>query len=258
MIKAFFVNWAGAFRDSWGAVLALPWLVALMIGIEFSQHLVELHLGFFSADAAVRKAASLQPVRMLFGWPKMLILYAVGFVALRYFVTRAARAALRPSRQALRRYLWVVLFQLIPAALTIYAEPIVTALGRPQDMMALRAVMGIGQQVLEPLLFLWFVNAAMGTDSYGPIVSAKTTRWLYFWALLLMFLTRVPVGGLHQMLNRWPAGQAPAVQWALLSLDALVVGLLALVLPAVQVRIARFIAERRRVALLDDHAVGGA
>ena len=104
MIKAFFSNWAGAFRDSWGAARALPILLVLMIGIEGAQHVIELQLGFFSPDAAVRKAASLQPVRMAFGWPKMLILYAVGFVAMRWFVTRDAHAALRPSAMALRRW----------------------------------------------------------------------------------------------------------------------------------------------------------
>ena len=251
MTRAFFTNWAGAFRDGWHAARALPLLIVLMFGIEFAQHAVELHLGFFSADAAVRKAAALQPVRMAFGWPKMLILYAVGFVATRWFVTRDARLTLRPDAKALRRYFWVVVFQLIPAAAIIYAGPIVAMLGRQaDDVMAFRAIFGLGQQLLEPLLFLWFVNAAMGTDAYGPALSARTTRWLYFWALLLMFVTRVPIAQLHARLNIWSAGRVPALQWSLLALDGLVVGALAVIVPAIQVRIARYIAERRGTGLL--------
>jgi hypothetical protein len=247
MIKAFFSNLLGAYRDGWSAARALPWLVALMIGIEFAQHMIELQLGFFSLDPAVRKVAAAAPIRMAFGWPKMLTLYAVGFLVTRYYALGGRRAALRPSRHAFRRYAWVVLFQLIPAAIIIYAEPIAAAAGGTQDhVLPLRAVMGLGQQLLEPLLFLWFVSAAIGNDSDGPISSARTTGWLYLWALPLMFVTRVPLGILHQMLNRWPAGQAPAAQYALLTLDALVVGALAMVLPAVQVRIARYIADRAR------------
>ncbi|CAN5452770.1 hypothetical protein BH10PSE14_BH10PSE14_30450 [soil metagenome] len=255
MIKAFFTNWAGAFRDSWGAARALPILLVLMIGIEAAQHVVELQLGFFSADAAVRKAASLQPLRMAFGWPKMLILYAVGFVATRWFVMRDARAALRPSGMALRRYLWVVSFQLIPAVGTIYAGPIVAWLGRgPEAVATLRAVCGLGQLLLEPLLLLWFVNAAIGTHGYGPIASARTVRWRYPWALLLIFVTRMPVSLLHNGFNHWAAGRPLALQGMMLALDALVVGVLALIVPAIQVRIARYIADRRAVALLDDTA----
>lgn len=252
MIKAFFSNWLGAFRDGWGAARALPILLVLMIGIEGAQHVIELQLGFFSPDAAVRKAASLQPVRMAFGWPKMLILYAVGFVATRWFVTRDARAALRPPARALRRYFWVVLFQLIPAAGTIYAEPIAAALGRgPEAVLAIRALCGWGQLLLEPLLLLWFVDAAMGATAYGPIASARAVRWYYPFAFLLMFVTRIPIASLHRGFNLWAAGQPLAQQAALLACDALVVVTLALVLPAVQVRIARYIAERRAAALPD-------
>ncbi|MDH7974281.1 hypothetical protein QH494_19000 [Sphingomonas sp. AR_OL41] len=253
MIKAFFSNWAGAFRDSWGAARALPILLVLMIGIEGAQHVIELQLGFFSPDAAVRKAASLQPVRMAFGWPKMLILYAVGLVAMRWFVTRDAHAALRPSAMALRRYLGVVLFQLIPAVGTIYAGPIAAWLGRGPDAVAtIRAVCGLSQLLIEPLLLLWFVNAAMGTTGYGPIASARTVRWYYPFALLLIFVTRMPVALLHNGFNRWAAGQPLALQGAMLACDALVVGVLALVVPAIQVRIARYIAARRGVTLLGD------
>ncbi len=47
------------------------------------------------------------------------------------------------------------------------------------------------------------------------------------------------------------AGQVPALQWSLLALDGLVVGALAVIVPAIQVRIARHIAQRRGTGLLD-------
>ncbi|MDQ0839079.1 hypothetical protein [Sphingomonas faeni] len=253
MTRAFFGNWLGAFRDGWAVTRAMPFLVAVMIGIEFAQHAIELHLGFFSLDKAVRRAASEEPLRMMFGWPKMLTVYAVAFFTTRWLVTRDVRATLRPSSQALRRYAGVVLFLVIPAAAMIHARAILPVLGFGEpEVVTFRMIFGLFSLLAEPLLLLWFVNAAMGTDAYGPAASAKTTGWLYVWAFMLLFVTRVPVSQLHARLNAWPAGQTPAVQWAMFALDALVVGVLTVIVPAIQVRIARFIADRRKVELLGD------
>ncbi len=253
MIKAFFADWGGAFRDGWRFAAALPLLFAAMIGIEFAQHVVEAGLGFFSPDLAVRKAAAMAPLRMAFGWPKMLIVYALGFFAIRYFVTGDAQTALRPSARAIGRYAWVAGYQLLIAAVVIYAAPIVALAGIGKaGVMPLQLAMGLTQQLLEPLFFLWFVNAAMGTDAYGPAASARTTRWLYLWGLVLMFVARLPFNAAHQLLNRWPAGKSPAILWSALALDAVVVGVMVVILAAVQVRIARFIAARRGVAVLGD------
>jgi len=253
MTRAFFRHWLGAFGDGWAVWRAMPLMVAAMIGIEFAQHAVELHLGFFSLDKAVRRAASEDPLRMMFGWPKMLAVYAVAFFTTRWLITRDVRATFRPPVQALRRYACVVLFLLIPAAAMIHARTILPAVGLGEpEVLTFRMILGLFTLLAEPLLLLWFVNAAMGTDAYGPVASAKTTRWLYVWALMLLFVTRVPVSQLHQGLNAWPAGQTPLVQWAMFALDALVVGVLTVIVPAVQVRIASFIAGRREQELLGD------
>lgn len=251
MIRALLANWLGAFRDALTLARALPWLIGAMIAIELVQHAVELHLGYFSGDPALHRQAGESALRMAFGWPKMLILYAVGFLAVRWLATHDTGRALRPDARALQRYAGVVLFQLIPAALIIYAPQIVAALDLADTaVLPFRATFGLAQQVIEPLLYLWFVNAALGTDGFGPVASAKTTRWLYFWALVLVLAVRLPLSQLHGRLNLWSAGQPLATQWALLTLDALVVGVLAVAVPAVQLRIARFVADRRGVPLL--------
>ena len=67
LIAAWWKNFAGSFADGARAAIALPVLTLLMVGIEFAQHVVEVKLGFFSPDRAVRKAASLDPLRMAFG-----------------------------------------------------------------------------------------------------------------------------------------------------------------------------------------------
>lgn len=265
MIRTFFTSWAGAFGDTARVFRALPWLIVLMAGIELTQHVIEVWIGFFSPDSAVRHAAALQPVRMALGWPKMLMVWSVAFFTMRYLVTQSTATALRPSRLALRRYAWVILFQFVPTAIVIYAEPMLKAfgLGGAADVMTLRMVGGLGQILLEPALLLWFVNAALGTTAYGPLRSARVTGWWYLWALALGLLIRVPFSQVHARLNMFAAGQPAGVLWPMLVLDALVVPVMVVAVAAVQLRAARAIAERRGRALLEGEplaapgAVGG-
>lgn len=254
MMRQFFKSWGGALVDILPVARALPWLLALMAAIEFAQHLIEFRIGFFSADPGLRHAASLQPIRLALGWPKMLLVWGVAFFAMRFLVMGDARTALRPSGTALRRYALVVLFQFVPTALVIYAEPILKlfGLGTETEVMTLRGICGLGQQLLEPALLLWFINAAVGSDGYGPVASARVIGWWYFWTLLLVFVTRLPFNAAHQLLNRAAAGQGAAVLWPMLVLDAVVVPVMVVAVAAVQVRAARVIAERRGRALIED------
>jgi hypothetical protein len=251
--KRFFKSWGGAFGDTARTARALPWIVLVMAAIELAQHGVEVRTGFFSADPATRHAAGLTAARLAFGWPKMLIVWSVAFVATRYLVLHDRRIALRPSALAARRYGWVILFQFVPTAIVIYAEPILKLFGAASEgqVTALRAIAGLAQQLLEPALLLWFVSAAIGTRGYGPIASARVTGWWYFWALLLIFVTRMPFNAAHQLLNRFAAGQPPAILWPMLVLDAAVVPAMVIVVAAAQVRAARAIAERRGRTLLE-------
>ena len=181
----------------------------------------------------------------------MAVGFALGFFATRYFVTGDAAEAMRPSWYAVRRYLGVAAFQAVIAVVIIYAAGILAWFGIGENgIMTLRGAAGLGQQLVEPLLMLWYVNAAMGTHAYNPLRSARVTGWLYPWALLLMFVARWPFGAAHQLLNRWPAGKAAALLWPTLVLDAVIVGVMVALLAAVQVRIARFIADRHEAALL--------
>ena len=246
LFAAWWRNLSGSFADGARAATALPALTLLMVGIEFAQHVVEVKLGFFSVDPAVRKAASLDPLRMAFGWPKMVTVWALAFFAIRFLAVRDARAALRPSLSALRRYWWVIVFQLVPFVMILYAPVIVTALGLGSDaVLPLRGIFGLGQQLLEPALCLWFVSAALGDDRFGPVSSAFATLWLYVWALPLIFLARIPFNAAHQLLNTHAAGKSGRLLWAMLALDAVVVVALVTVMAAAQVRVAAFIAERR-------------
>ena len=61
---------------------------------------------------------------------------------------------------------------------------------------------------------------------------------------------RIPFSQTHGRLNHFAAGQADAVLWPMLLLDALVVPVMVVAVAAVQLRAARAIAERRGQVLL--------
>ena len=252
MLKAFLASWGGAYRDGARLFGALPWLAALMIAVELAQHVVEWRLGMFGPPAS-RAAAAEHPIRLLFGWAKMATFFVVSFHALRYYALADARAALRPTRLAVRRFAGVVAFQAVITAGVLHAGALLTLLGLPagkEAVTGVRVVLSLLQQLLEPALFLWYVNAAVGTGAFGPVDSTRTTGLLWFWGLPLIFLTRLPLSLVHQLLNRWPAGQGAWVQVPALALDAVVVVMIAGSIAAVQVRGATVIAQRRRVPLL--------
>lgn len=100
---SFLTTLLGAFRDGWRAAAALPFLTLAMVAIELTQHVVEARLGFFSRDPSVRAAASMDPLRLAFGGLKMLVVWGLGFVAIRHLMLRDSRAAMRPARPAVRR-----------------------------------------------------------------------------------------------------------------------------------------------------------
>jgi hypothetical protein len=99
--------------------------------------------------------------------------------------------------------------------------------------------------LIEPLLMLWIVSAATNGVVRNPLQSARRMRLLYFWALALFFIGRLPVNVVHQLLNRYAVGQPPAIVWPMLALDAVSVGLITAVIPAIYVRVVRLVDERR-------------
>ncbi|WP_310533812.1 hypothetical protein [Novosphingobium sp.] len=242
-LKRYFRDLLGAHVDGLRAIAGLPWLFALFIGWEFAQHVAEVQSGFFSSLEAA-KAAQYDTTRSVLGWIKMIFVYVGGFFTIRYLVSQHGGTVVAPLGEAFRRYLPYIAYSLVLFALVFYAPQLVA---KPQ-VMTLRAVAGLSQVFIEPLLIVWIVSAATSGAISGPAQSARVTTWLYFWALALFFVGRLPVNIAHQMLNKYARGESGPVLWAMLALDAVVVGLIIAVIPALYVRIARFIAERRDAA----------
>ncbi|MFM6932480.1 MAG: hypothetical protein ACKOUT_09590 [Novosphingobium sp.] len=239
-VRRYFGDLIGAHVDGLRAIAGLPWLFGLFIGWEFAQHVAEVRSGFFTSIEAA-KAAQYDTWRSVLGWIKMIFVYAGGFFVIRWLVGQTGGRTTAPVGQALLRYAPYMAYSLILFALVFYAPHLVAA----DQVMTLRAAVGLPQVFIEPLLVAWIVAAATDGSVSGPIRSARRTGPLYFWALALFFVGRLPVNLAHQGLNKLARGQDGAVLWSILALDAVVVGLIIAVIPAIYVRIARLIDEKR-------------
>jgi len=237
----------GGHVDGVRAILGLPLLFALLIGWEFAQHVVEVQTGFYESKEAQRAAAE-DPLRMAFGWVKMILVYVGGFFVIRWLWRRGGDGvgggAVAPVGRAFVRYLPYVLYMLAVFVVVFYAPRLVA-----KDLVfPLRATAGLGQVFIEPLLMAWIVAAATDGSVKSPVGSAKLMGWLYFWALVIFFIGRLPVNAAHQLLSQYALGKTDAVLWGVLALDAAVVGLIIAVIPALYVRIVRHVRAERGIA----------
>ncbi|MBR0551089.1 hypothetical protein [Stakelama marina] len=241
-MKTFFGALLTVYRDTWRYARALPLVFAAMIAVEFTQHLIELHLGFFAASDTVRAAAGTAPLRAVFGCFKMLSIFAVGFFAIRYYATGDAAFARSPDRAAIKVFAPVLLVEMLLFGIVFAA---VLGITDKHISQLVTSVAGIGQILLEPLLFAWYVSAALGGQDPGPLGSAKRVGWYFLWGALLTLLARIPFNFAHAGLHIWARGHSDAVVLAAMALDAVVVGFLAGLLGAIQYRVADHVARVR-------------
>lgn len=249
-LRRFVADLFGAYADGVRVVAGLPWLFGAIIAWEFAQHVMEWRIGFFDSRAAAT-AVSQDGSRMALGWVKMILVYVGGFFAIRYLVLGRAAGVMRPSPRTIAAYAPYVAYSLIVFAAIFYAGALVPA----PRLMTARGIVGIGQLLIEPLLMAWIVSAATDGPVRTPLQSARRTGWMYLWALPAYVIVRLPISLLHQFLGTYPIGKPTMWLWPMLALDAIVVGLLIAVIPAIQVRCARRIDDRaiRRAAPPSPH-----
>ncbi len=196
-----------------------PLVLALVVVPEFLQHVAEIRLGMFDSKAQAIAVAN-DPVRWAFGYAKVAGLVLTFLAAARFWAAREKGVTwYRLSDIAWGRFaLGFLLFGLIPAAPALF----VAQIGKS----ATDATGLILTILLLPALFLML--AGLFGDRSTPGRAMWTRSWP--WALLtavLMVLAFMPAQWLHGMNHKWAFGADPAVVWALMNFDSLLVGLLA-------------------------------
>lgn len=213
-----FVNALGAaHRDSLLFLLACPALAAVPVMVELIQHIVEVHLGMYDSLAAA-KAADDHPIRMAFGFAKVLSLTLAGYWVMRWLAWRDPALAGRWDRQAVGLFAGVLAYHSVMAAVQLFVLP------RTGAALAGGFVVGA---IFGPLLAAWGVAAPLGNPVIGPRASIRVMAPRFFWSLSFMLVSILPLMVVHYALGAAAILGPKLLLWPALVADALVVGWMA-------------------------------
>lgn len=196
-----------------------PMVLALIVIPEFAQHVVEIQIGMFDSREAA-KALGNDPTRWAFGYVKLVGLVLTFFAAARFWWTREHGGAWWDLRQM--RWANFLIGAALFVGIGVLAEPF-----KAHVSATIFTILQIFFSILStPMLF--YALSGMFGDATVTIKQTMTRSWAYLPLLLLLLLTGfAPAQILHGMNHAWALGEHPALVWALMVFDSLVVGLLA-------------------------------
>ena len=196
-----------------------PIVLALIIIPEFAQHVVEIQIGMFDSREAA-KALGNDPTRWAFGYVKLVGLALTFFAAARFWWTREHGGAWWNLRQM--RWANFLIGAALFVGIGMLAEPF-KAYVSATTFTLLQIFFSI---LSTPMLF--YALSGMFGDGTVTMKQTMTRSWAFLPLLLLLMMTGfAPAQILHGMNHAWALGQHPAIVWALMVFDSLVVGLLA-------------------------------
>lgn len=207
------------YRMGFALFIVGPMILALIVVPEFAQHVVEIQIGMFDSLAAA-KALGDDSMRMGFGYVKLTGLALTFFAAARFWWAREHGGIWWDLRQMH----WPNF--LIGAALFVgigmLAEPFKAYVAATPFMLL---------QIFFSLLslpMLFYALSGLFDDGTVTIKQVMTRSWAYLPLLLVLLVAGfAPTQILHGLNHTWALGQNPALVWALMIFDSLVVGLLA-------------------------------
>ena len=219
MLKLVWHSLIEQYRKGFALFIVGPLVLALIIIPEFAQHVVEIQIGMFDSREA-GKALSNDPTRWAFAYVKLAGLALTFFAAARFWWTREHGGIWWDLRQMHWPNLLIgtVLF----VGIGMVAEPFGAYLAATPFMLL---------QIFFSLLsmpMLFYALSGLFGDATVTIKQVMTKSWTYLPLLLLLLAAGfAPAQYLHGMNHAWAFGQHPALVWALMIFDSLVVGLLA-------------------------------
>ena len=100
----------------------------------------------------------------------------------------------------------------------------------PRALLFLGIAFALAILVCEIYLSVWKVGASLGNRRLGFLASFRIVQGSFWWSFLFYWLIFVPPLILHYLLNAFAIGRPPAATWAILGVDAAMVGYLGIVL----------------------------
>lgn len=234
--------WLASNRRGAAFLLACPLIAMAPVLVELAQHAAEVHIGMYDSLANAQ-ALETHPLRMGFGYAKMLVMMLVGFFAIRYAATGDAGYAARPDRASLLSFAPFLAFQILATAGMEMLAP------RGEDALGPFLAIFFGSQAIGVLIALWGAAAALGNARVGPMLSLSIMSRRFLWSFAMMFAVMTPWMILHYGFAALTLLGPKTLLWPALIADSLLVGLLAAVLPASSWFAAKRAADRSGIPL---------
>lgn len=208
------------YRRGFAAVRLVPGLLLVAAIPEFIQHIVEIRMGMFASGATARALAN-SALRWDFGYFKLAgLALALILVARFWSKDRSWRAALLVPPRVLGHAATAVA---VTVGLGLLLAPQLLVLPMPLDMS--RSVVSA---ILQTGLFAWVVGIVL-EDRTLTLRNAFTERFPSAVVITLLFAAgMLPLQFVHGLDHRFALGQPAAVVWALMTWDALLVGVMAM------------------------------
>ena len=240
------------YADAGAFALALPVLFSIPVLIEFAQHVVEIRLGLYRAGLSAAVAADQR--RLVLGFAKTLALLLPAYWFVRYMASqRNAPYAKRVERPATTLFAVQFLLRALAQWLALFGPPIGTLVGldgRTTGYASL--IVAIGSSVIGIYFTAWFVSWPLGNVSIGPLRSITVMAGSFWRTVGYVLAGAVPLMLVHYALGYGAIGRSDVIVWLMMTVDALVVGFLALTMAGSGYLAAQTAAERSRVALRHD------
>lgn len=210
-----------AHKEAAAFILACPLIALIPLLAEFLQHAIEVHIGMYDGGPENAQAVENHPLRMQFGFVKVLALSVIAYPVIRFVAGgRDKRAAATLERRAVALFAGVLAFGMALAAFDLFAA-------RQSPTLPLWTM--LASLLLMPLLYRWMTSASLG-HWVSPARSAREMLPAWMWAASFSFVVMLPLMVLHYAMNIGAIFAPDWATWPLLIADSFVVTLLAVVL----------------------------
>ncbi|MDZ3832581.1 MAG: hypothetical protein U0S50_12320 [Sphingopyxis sp.] len=248
-------NITDVYRSTWRFALSCSLLFLIPVAVEFAQHVVEWRAGMYEGIAGA-KMAEADPLRLQFGFAKTLALLLPGYWFTRFIIFGGdARRARRLEWPAFG--LWLILFalQALQQWWTLFGPALTEAVGLSgQPALWAGYALNLAYFVLSIYLMAWYAAWPAGNMRIGPLASIAIMLGHFWRSVALLIIGALPLMALHYALSFGAIFAPAALDWPLLILDSLVVGLLALTMVGAMTIAARHAARVKGIDLAGTEA----
>jgi hypothetical protein len=238
------------YHTAWRSAWLLPLLFLISPAVEMAQHVVEIRTGMYDSLAAAKAFAD-DPLRMAFGFAKIVALGLPQYWLVRLMAFGNPARAARLEQPAIG--LWLILFVLstVQQGYALFGPPIGHLLGLSgQAAIYAGPLVSALWTIVSIYLFAWIIAWTLGNRAIGPIRSFRIMTGSFWRTLGYLVACVVPLMALHYALSYLAIGLTPGwLDWPVLVVDALVVGLLACTMAGSGYIAARSAAARNNVDL---------